>query len=108
MTSIIQKNRVVILAFISAITLVLQQALATNETDWKVIGFAALIALIGTVANQFKGKGLTILGILATLAGSFTTIWETGTFTWNEFILSSIVAVLLAAAQSLQPEISKK
>lgn len=97
-------HKVLIAAFISAITLVIQQALATKETDWKAIGFAALIAVIGVIANQWKGKGLTISGIIGTLAGTFTTIWTTGSFTWNEFILSSIVAVLMAAAGSLQPE----
>lgn len=98
------KNKVVVLAFISAFTLTLQQALANHQTDWKAIGFAVLIAAIGVIANTWKGQGLTIFGILSTLAGSFQTIYATGKFTWNEFILSSIVAVLLAAAGSLQPE----
>jgi hypothetical protein len=42
-------------------------------------------------------------GILATLAGVFTTIWTTGTFTWNEFILSAIVALLTAMLGLIQP-----
>lgn len=104
MKSFIGKNQVLLSALISALVIVLQQAMQTKETDWKVIGFAAFISILGVLANQWKGKGITVMGIVATLAGTFTTIWQTGTFTWNEFILSSIVALLMAVAGSLKPE----
>lgn len=103
MQKFIEQNKVFIAAAISAIILVLQQSLQSGETQWKAIGFAALIALLGVIANQWKGKRVTVMGIAATLAGTFTTIWQTGSFTWNEFILSSIVAVLMAVSSSLQP-----
>lgn len=99
----INNNKVLVSALISALVLVLQQALQSGSTNWKAIGFAALIAVIGVIANQWKGKGLTILGIIGTLAGVFHTIWTTGTFTWNEFILSALLAILSAVAASLQP-----
>lgn len=99
----IQKNKVMIAAFLSALILVLQQALADHSTDWKAIGFAALIAFIGVIANQWSGQGLTITGIIGTLAGVFYNNWSTGTFTWNEFILTALIAVLTAASASIAP-----
>lgn len=104
MKSLIQKNRVVILAFMSAIILVLQQVMATKETDWKVIGFAALTAVLGVMANQWKGKGITILGILGNLAGVFQTIQATGKFTINELILASLLALLTSFTAVLQSD----
>lgn len=108
MKNFIQKNRVVILAFISAIILVLQQVMATKETNWKVIGFALLVAVLGVMANQWKGKGISILGILGNLAGVFTTIQATGKFTINEFILASLIALLTTFTASLAPENANK
>lgn len=104
----IQKNQVMITALISALILVIQQAKETGQTSWKVIGFAALISFIGVIANQWQGKGLTILGILGTMAGTFHTIWQTGSFTWNEFILSFIMAILMAVSGSLKPQKAKR
>lgn len=103
MRDFIFRNKVVISAFLSAIILVLQQALSTHTTDLKALGFAALIAVLGVVANQWKGQGVTVTGILATLAGVFINIQQSGTFTWNEFILSALVALLTAVSSSLQP-----
>ena len=103
MKDFILKNKVVLASFLSAIVLVLQQALSTGQTDWKAIGFAGLIAALGVAARQWAGQGVTVLGIIGTLAGVFHTIQTTGTFTWNEFILSSLIAVLTAVAASLAP-----
>ncbi|HEU4574623.1 MAG TPA: hypothetical protein VFS36_06435 [Chitinophagaceae bacterium] len=103
MKEFILKNKVLVSAIVSALILTLQQALSSGSIDWKAIGFACLIAIIGVIANQWKGGGVTVLGILGTLAGVFHTIWTTGSFTWNEFILSAIVAILMAVSQSLQP-----
>jgi hypothetical protein len=100
----IKTNRVFFASLIGAIILVLQQALSNHQTDWKAIAFAVLLAGIGVIANEWKGKGLTLFGVLGTLAGTFQTIWSTGHFTMNEFILSSGIAILLAVSGSLQPE----
>lgn len=106
MKNFIQKNAVLVMALVSALTLVLQQAMMNHSTDWKAIGFACFIGVLSVFSNQWQGKGVTVLGIIATLAGTFTTIWKTGTFTWNEFILSAIVALLTAVAGTLQPKTS--
>lgn len=108
MQKFIEQNKVLVAAIISAIILVLQQTLQSGDVQWKAIGFSAFIAMLGVIANQWKGQGVTVMGILATLAGTFTTIWQTGSFTWNEFILSSIVAVLMAVSSSLQPKVQNQ
>jgi ABC-type proline/glycine betaine transport system permease subunit len=102
MKQFIQKNKVFLTALLSAVTLVLQQCLQNRQTSFKALSFAVLIAVIGVIANQWKGKGITILGILGTLTTVFQTIWTTGTFTWNEFLLSSAVAVLAMFTGSLK------
>jgi peptidoglycan/LPS O-acetylase OafA/YrhL len=104
MKQFISKNKVVIAAVVAAIIMTLQQATQSGETSWKAIGLAVLFALIGVFANQWKGKGLTITGILGTLANAFITIQQTGQFSWDQFIMSAIIALLLAVSGSLQPE----
>ena len=82
----------------------MQQSLSSGATDWKAIGFAAFISVLGVIANQWKGQGVTVTGIIGTLAGVFNNNMTTGQFTWNEFILSSLLALLMAVTASLQPE----
>lgn len=100
----IKKHSVEIAAFASAIVLVLQQALSSGQTSWKSVGYAVFLALLGVVSKQWGGKGFTVFGILGTLAGVFTNNYQTGSFTWNEFILSAAVALLLAVVGHLQPD----
>jgi hypothetical protein len=104
MKKFIDHNKVLLSAIVAALMMTIQQALSARQTSFKVIGFAVLIAVIGVIANQWKGKGVTITGIVGTLAGVFINLYQTGTFTWNEFILSAVVALLTAVSGSLQPE----
>jgi uncharacterized membrane protein YccC len=104
MKDFILKNKVLLSAIISAIILVLQQSLSSGSTNWKAIGFAAFISVLGVIANQWKGQGVTMTGIIGTLAGVFYNNYSTGVFTWNEFILSALLALLMAVAATLQPE----
>jgi hypothetical protein len=100
----ISHNRVLLSAIVAALVMTIQQAVSSKQTSLKVIGFAILISIIGVIANQWKGKGVTMTGIIGTLAGVFIDIQQSGTFTWNEFILSAVVAILTAVSGSLQPE----
>ena len=97
-------NQVFVSGLLSALILVLQQFQGEGPLDPKALGTATLLAIIGVVANNFKGKGITVVGILGTLAGVFQTIHSTGTFTLNEFILSSAIALLLAVMKTVAPE----
>jgi len=104
MKKFLNDNKVVIAAIVSAIILVLQQALSTPPINWKAIGMAALIAVLGVLANNWKGKGITILGIIGNLSYAFVTIYQTGQFTWHEFILQSVLAILMTIAPTVTPE----
>lgn len=94
----IERNKVFLLGLAASIAVALQQFLGTTEINWRVIGYAAGMAGLSFLANQWRGQGVTILGILGTLAGTFVAIHNTGTFTWNQFILSSVAAILAAVA----------
>jgi hypothetical protein len=93
-----------IAAIIGAVLLVAQQYMGDKEADLKVVGFAALIAAIGAASLFLKGKGSTLLGIIGTVGYTFYQIWQTGEFTWNTFILTSVVAVLTLISPSFVPE----
>lgn len=93
-----------IAAILGAVALVIQQAMADGSMDLKVVGFAALIAAIGAASVFLKGKGATLVGVLGTVGYTFYTIWESGTFTWNEFILTSVLAIITLFAPSVIPE----
>lgn len=98
MQQFLDKNKVFLLGLAAAITVVLQQFLGQPEVDWKVVGYAAFMAVLSYIANAWRGQGTTILGILGTLAGTFVAIQQTGSFTWNQFIISSVAAILAAVA----------
>jgi hypothetical protein len=96
--SFLEKNKVFLIGLAAAIAVTIQQFLGTVEVNWRVIGYAAGMAALSYIANQWRGQGVTILGIVGTLAGTFVAIHNTGTFTWNQFILSAIAALLAAVA----------
>ncbi|MFZ4056993.1 MAG: hypothetical protein ACOYKE_02590 [Ferruginibacter sp.] len=102
MKSFIGKNRVMIGAVLSALLLVLQQFTGVSAIDWKAIGFAALIAVLGVFANSWKGKGITLVGIVGSVSNAFVVVYQTGVFSWNTFILSATIALLSAFIESLK------
>jgi hypothetical protein len=101
MKQIIQKNYVLISALISALSLVLTDAMKTGATDWKAMGFAALVAILGAIANSWKAKGLTVTGLIGSVSGAIVTILNDGYTTWNEIILASLVAIITTASSGL-------
>lgn len=94
----IEKNKVFLLGLAASLTVVLQQFLGTPVINWIAVGYAVGMAALSYVANEWRGQGVTILGILGTLAGTFVLIHNTGTFTWSQFIISSVAAILAAVA----------
>lgn len=103
MKDFLQKNKVFLVGLAGALVLALTEFTMKPEVDWKVVGFAALMAILSYVSNQWRGQGVTIVGVLGTLAGSFVTIQQTGKFTWTQFILYSAVSVLAAVAPPPKP-----
>lgn len=103
--SIWLKYQVFILGLLGAIALALQTALTAHPeaTDMKLYMFAAVMAGLSFIASQWRGKGITITGILGVLAGVFVQMNQTGTFFWNQFIIYAVLAVLAAVASPAKP-----
>jgi len=99
------KYKVFILGLLGSIAVSLQELLTTNsaDADLKVYGFAILMTALSYIATQWRGKGITILGILGTLSSVFVTMQQTGNFTWTQFITFSVAALLAAVAPPPKP-----
>src|SRR5688500_3880534 len=99
-TTFWNKYKVFIFGLLGAIAMAIQP-FATNTSDdvkWRVVGFAALVAVLSYFAKEWRGQGLSIVGILGSVSGVFVTVWNTGNFSWNQFILQIILAIITAAA----------
>lgn len=97
MKSFWNSNKVFILGLLGAIAVSVQEFATQPEVDWKVVGFAALMAVLSYFAKEWRGQGVSITGIVGTLAATFLTVHQTGNFTWLQFTTSAILAVLAAA-----------
>jgi peptidoglycan/LPS O-acetylase OafA/YrhL len=93
-----QKNQVFLSGLAGALVLALQQFLDKPEIDYKVLGLAAVMAVASYVGNQWRGKGVTVAGFIAVIAGAFVTIQTTGHFTWAQFITACVVGFLAMVA----------
>lgn len=93
------KNKVFILGLLGAAALTLQQFVGQPDDDVKLkaVGFALLMTVLSFLARNWRGQGLSIAGIIGNLAGVFVTIQETGQFSWVQFILQGIIAIIAAA-----------
>lgn len=92
-------NKVFILGLLAAIAVVLQQFLAEPTVDWKTVGLAVGIAILSYVANLWRGQGVTILGIIGTLAYVFVQNFASGVpLDWNKLILAALIAISFAVA----------
>ncbi len=98
-----QKNWVFISGLISALVVVLQQFTTGEPKDIKIIGFAALMALLSYLANQWRGKGVTVTGIIGVLAATFSTIQMGQHVEWTQLILQALVAIGMAVAPPPKP-----
>lgn len=94
----IDDNKVFLIGLAGALALALQQFLGTPEVNFPAVGFAALIAILSYFAKEWRGQGVTILGIIGTVSGVFVQLQQAGTFTWNQFFLASVAAILSAVA----------
>lgn len=100
-----ERYRVFIFGLVGAIAISLQALLTeTGEgQDTKVYLYAALMAALSFIATEWRGQGVSITGILGTLAGVFVTMQTSGTFTWAQFVVSAVLAVLAAVAPPPKP-----
>lgn len=91
------KNKVFILGLVGAVVVAIQEFTTQPEVDWKVLGFAALMAVLSYFAKEWRGQGVSITGIVGTLAATFLTVHQTGSFTWLQFATQAILAILAAS-----------
>lgn len=96
MKKFLKENQVALFSALVAVGMVLQQALGDAEMSWVAIGYAALVAGLGRIANAWRGKGLTLLGIIGTVSYAFTDVAMGGEFSWRQFILSTLIAFIFA------------
>ena len=92
-------NKVFITGLLAAIAVVLQQFLMEPSIDWKTIGLAVGIAALSYIANLWRGQGVTLLGIIGTLAYVFVQNLTSGIpLDWSKIILMAVVAIISAVA----------
>lgn len=100
-----EKWRVFIFGLVGAIAISLQ-ALFTETGEGeatRIYLYAGLMAALSFIATEWRGQGVSITGILGTLAGVFVTMQTDGTFTWAQFVVSAVLAVLAAVAPPPKP-----
>lgn len=95
------KNKVLFVALLSAVLLVLQQAFTASTINYVTLAYAVAVALIGVLANTWKGAGITLTGIIGTVCYAFMTSYSGGAFTWKEFAVTAATAVVSALISSL-------
>lgn len=100
-----KKTTPLVAAIIGAVMLVLQQFIGQPKVDLKVVGFAVLIAVIGAASLILKGKGASLWGIIGTVGFSFYDIWQSGSFTWDQFFITAGFAVLALFVPTAVPEL---
>lgn len=103
MLEFFEKNKVFFLGLLAAIAVAIKAFVGQPEIQWKAVIFAVLMAVLSFIANEWRGQGVTILGIVGTLAYTFVQLNQTGNFTWSQFILMSIAAILSAVAPPAKP-----
>lgn len=95
------KWRVFILGLLSTAVLAVNQLMSstTEEQDIKVYVLAAAMAALAYIAKEWRGKGVTLLGIIGICAATLAQNLEGTTEpNWTQIIFSILAAVLAAAA----------
>ncbi len=99
------KWRVFVIGATTSAVFALQELLSKPQEDQQVqvYLFAAFMAILSYVASQWRGQGVTITGVIGAIAYSFVTLYQTGNFTWGQFALSVLVAILAAVSPPPKP-----
>jgi hypothetical protein len=95
-----KKNQVLIAGLVSSITIALQQFLAEPVIDWKVVGMAVIMAVVSVLGKEWRGKPLSLIGLIGVGAYSFYTVKTTGQFSWDKFIITFVLGALAMSASS--------
>lgn len=93
------KNKVFILGLIASLAAVLQPLLtqAPEDVTYKVLGYALASGILAYLAKEWRGQGLSILGIVGNLAGVVATLMSTGNISIPQLITQFLIALAMAA-----------
>ncbi len=104
-----QKNYVFLTGLLGSIGVALDQFLSKAEVDFKVVGFTVFIAILSYFANQWRGKGASVAGIVGTLSAVVATQLQSGApVSWSQIILSAVAAFLATVAPPPKPAAYEK
>ena len=98
----IVKNYVFFVGLLSAIALFLEQAVASGPADIKVILTGGLMVVISYVANKWQAGGVTVTGILGSLAYVFVQLYQNGHIDWTQFAVLAAAKIIAALSSGLQ------
>lgn len=87
-------NKVFILGSLSAIGVVIQQYVTQATIDFKVVGFAIVIAVLSYLAKALTGTVASIVGIIAGVATTVSQVAAGGKISLGTLILSTALAVI--------------
>lgn len=104
MKKFLQDNQILLTGLITAIIVALQQFIGnTNPVDWKVVGFAVLIAASSWAGNNLRGKGVSVLGIIGVAGYAVSTTAINGHIDLNQLILAFVIAAGALIAPPAKP-----
>ena len=94
MSTFFTKYKVFIFGLLASVAVTVEQ-FATGTSDYKVIGYAILMAVVSFFAKNVKGQWATIVGIVGTTLASIIPGLENHTpISWLQIAGQTIAAIL--------------
>jgi len=87
-----QKYQVLITGAFMSVIVAFQQFVNRATVDWKVVGFAGLIALGAWAGNNLRGKGVSVAGLIGAAGYAVSTTFINGKMDLNQLLLSFVIA----------------
>src|ERR1700749_2617289 len=87
-------SKVFILGSLAAAGVVLQQYVTQPTVDYKVLGFAVLIAILSYLAKNLKGSVASLLGVVSSAVLTISQVAVGGSVSWTQLILSTVIALI--------------
>lgn len=93
------KNKVLLLGILGSLAIAVDPLLskAPEDVTYKILAYAAASGVLSYVAREWRGQGLSILGIIGNLAGVASTVLLTGNVSIPQLIIHLILAIAMAA-----------
>ena len=99
----LKDNRVFFSGLISAIILVIQQYLQSGPVSYKALGLALAVAVMSYVANEWKAKTASLLGIIGSVASAVAIqLQQGGALSWVQLGSVLLIAILGYLSEGLK------